>query len=103
MAELVGKSVLWVRCKRLVRDQVLQRLGNPEVIDLDSFKVPVSRRVSKTVRKRKTLMVTSGGRIQRITQDVDLAEGGFMVESWPAHGHRSRRRGGGDNLRLTDG
>ncbi|SDK44519.1 ATP-binding protein [Bradyrhizobium ottawaense] len=100
MAELVGKKVLWVRCKRIVRDQVLYRLGNPEVIDLDSFKVPVSKRTSKTIRKRKTLMVLSGGRVQRITQDVDLAEGGYMVEATPTYGGR-RRRGGGDSLRLT--
>jgi hypothetical protein len=100
MAGLVGKKVLWVRCKRINREQVLENLGNPEVIDLDSFKVPVTKRVSKTIRKRKTLMVTSGGRVQRLTQDVDLAEGGYMVEASPAYGYR-RRRGGGDNLKLT--
>jgi hypothetical protein len=98
MAELVGKKVLWVRCKRIVRDQVLNALGNPEVIDLDSFKVPMTKRVSKTIRKRKTLMVTSGGRIQRLTQDVDLSEGGLMVETYPHHGYR--RRGGNDFYRL---
>jgi hypothetical protein len=98
MAELVGQKVLWVRCKRIVRDQVLAALGNPEVIDLDSFKVPVAKRVSKTIRKRKTLVVTSGGRLQRITQDVDLAEGGLMVESHP--GMYRRRRGGNDWYHL---
>jgi hypothetical protein len=99
MAELVGQKVLWVRCKRLVRDQVLAALGNPEVIDLDSFKVPVAKRVSKTIRKRKTLVVTNHG-LQRITQDVDLAEGGLMVESQP--GTFRRRRGGSDWYRLHD-
>src|SRR6202000_916504 len=94
------KKVLWVRCKRIFREQVLEHLGNPEVIDLDSFKVPLTKRVSKTIRKRKTLMVTSGGRIQRLTQDVDLAEGGYMVEASPAYGYR-RRRGGNENLKLT--
>lgn len=101
MAELVGKKVLWIRCKRANRDQVLHDLGNPEVVDLDSFKVPVAKRLSKTIRKRKTLMVLSGGRVQRLTQDVDLAEGGYMVESWPSYGGYRRRRGGSDNLRLT--
>ncbi|ARQ95238.1 rIIA lysis inhibitor [Bradyrhizobium phage BDU-MI-1] len=100
MAELVGKKVLWVRCKRAVRDQVLNDLGNPEVVDLDSYKVPVAKRTSKTIRKRKTLMILSGGRVQRLTQDVDIADGGFMVEATPAYGYR-RRRGSGDNLRLT--
>lgn len=100
MAGLVGKKVLWIRCKRVDRDIVLDQLGNPEVVELDSFKVPVARRVSKTVRKRKTLMVTSGGRVQRLTQDVDMAEGGFIVESTPAYGYR-RRASRGDNLRLT--
>jgi Histidine kinase-, DNA gyrase B-, and HSP90-like ATPase len=100
MAELVGKKVLWVRCKRVNREQVLENLGKPEVIDLDTFKVPLTKRVSKTIRKRKTLMVTSGGRIQRLTQDVDLAEGGYMVEASPSHGYR-RRRGGNENLKLT--
>jgi len=98
MAELVGKPVLWVRCKRIYREQVLAQMGNPEVIDLDSFKVPVTRRVSKTIRKRKTLMVTSGGRIQRITQDLDLADGGYMVETMPSGWRRTR---GNDFYRLT--
>lgn len=98
MAELLGKKVLWVRCKRLVRDQVLAALGNPEIVDLDTYKVPVAKRVSKTIRKRKTLVVTNGGRLQRITQDVDLAEGGLMVESTP--GSYRRRRGGNDWYRL---
>jgi hypothetical protein len=98
MAELVGKKVLWVRCKRLFRDQVIAALGNPEVIDLDAYKVPLTKRVSKTIRKRKTLVVTNGGRLQRITQDVDLAEGGLMVESSP--GSYRRRRGGNDWYRL---
>lgn len=99
MAELVGKPVLWVRCKRIYREQVLAQMGNPEVIDLDSFKVPVTRRVSKTIRKRKTLMVTSGGRVQRLTQDVDLADGGYMVETAPNGGWRRTR--GSDHYRLT--
>jgi hypothetical protein len=99
MAELVGKKVLWVRCKRLFREQVLTALGNPEVVDLDIFKVPITKRVSKTIRKRKTLMVTSGGRVQRITQDVDLADGGLMVETHAGYSHR-RRRGGSDFFRL---
>lgn len=98
MAQLVGQKVLWVRCKRLFRDEVLAALGNPQVIDLDSFKVPVAKRVSKTIRKRKTLVVTSGGRLQRLTQDVDLAEGGLMVES--TAGAYRRRRGGSDWYRL---
>jgi hypothetical protein len=100
MAELVGQKVLWVRCKRVFRDEVLAALGNPVVIDLDSFKVPVAKRVSKTIRKRKTLVVTNHG-LQRITQDVDLAEGGLMVESQP--GTYRRRRGGSDWYRLHDG
>jgi hypothetical protein len=99
MAELVGQKVLWVRCKRVFRDEVLNALGNPEVIDLDTFKVPVAKRVSKTIRKRKTLVVTNHG-LQRLTQDVDLAEGGVMVESMP--GTYRRRRGGSDWYRLHD-
>ncbi|MGX9944944.1 hypothetical protein ACTG4Q_21000 [Bradyrhizobium denitrificans] len=95
MAGLVGQKVLWIRCKRIFRDDVLRALGNPDVIELDTFKVPVSKRVSKTIRKRKTIMVTSGGRLQRITQDVDLAEGGLMVEQFPSY---SRRRGGSSDF-----
>lgn len=98
MAQLVGKKILWVRCKRAVRDQVLERLGNPEVVDLDSYKVPVTKRVSKTIRKRKTIMITPGGRLHRLTQDVDLAAGGFIVEATLSNG---RRRRGNDYLRLT--
>jgi len=97
MAQLVGQKVLWVRCKRIVRDQVLNALGNPEVIDLDTFKVPLAKRVSKTIRKRKTLVVTNHG-LQRLTQDVDLAEGGLMVES--TSGQYRYRRSSGDWYRL---
>ncbi|TYO65449.1 hypothetical protein FXV83_16065 [Bradyrhizobium hipponense] len=100
MAQLVGKKVLWVRCKRLFRDDVLAALGNPEVIELDTFKVPVTKRVSKTIRKRKTIMVTSGGRLQRLTQDVDLAEGGLMVEQFPSY---TRRRGGSNDFYRLHG
>ncbi|WP_029081189.1 ATP-binding protein [Bradyrhizobium sp. th.b2] len=98
MAELVGKQVLWVRCKRFNREQVLAALGNPEAIELDSFKVPVAKRVSKTIRKRKTLVVTTGGRLHALTQDVDMAEGGLMVEAYP--GTYRRRRGSSSFLKL---
>lgn len=98
MAELTGKKVLWVRCKRVVRDRVLAALGNPEVVDLDSFKVPVAKRISKTIRKRKTLVVSSGGRLHALTQDVDLADGGYFVESFP--GTYRRRRGSSSYFKL---
>jgi hypothetical protein len=94
MAGLIGEKVLWVRCKRIHREKVLAQLGNPtDVIELDSFKVPVEKRISKTIRRRKTLMVLSGGRIQRLTQDVDMADGGLMVETAPSTGWGRRNRG----------
>jgi len=90
MAELVGKKVLWVRCRRIHRDETLRRLGNPDVIDLDNFKVPVEkRRLSKTIRKRRTLEIVGPGRLQRIAQDVDLADGGYYIEQHT----RTHRRG----------
>ncbi|WP_316196669.1 ATP-binding protein [Bradyrhizobium sp. SZCCHNS3053] len=99
MAELVGKKVLWIRCKRIHREQVLDALGNPEVIDLDAYKVPVEKRSSKSIRKRKTLVVGAEGHLYRMTQNVDLAEGGLMVLSSSA-GWRRRRRGTTDWYRL---
>ncbi|WP_315768512.1 MULTISPECIES: ATP-binding protein [unclassified Bradyrhizobium] len=91
MAELVGKKVLWVRCKRINRDATLARLGNPEnVVDLDSFKVPVEKRRGKTVRKRRTLVVSASG-LTKMTQDVDLADGGeYIEESTAGYGRRRR-------------
>ena len=81
MAQLVGEKVLWVRCKRAFREEVLAALGNPEVIELDTFKVPAAARAKrgKTVRRRKTLLVLEGGSIQASQDDVDLAEGGLYV------------------------
>jgi Histidine kinase-, DNA gyrase B-, and HSP90-like ATPase len=102
LAELIGEKVLWVRCKRIFRDEVLANLGNPEVIDLDSFKVPVEKRLSKTIRRRKTMMVMDGGNVQRLTQDIDMADGGFFVESGRNAGGWGRRRGS-DFLRVQDG
>jgi Histidine kinase-, DNA gyrase B-, and HSP90-like ATPase len=99
MANLLGEKVLWIRCKRIFREQVLAALGNPEVIDLDSFKVPVERRVSKTIRRRKTLMILDGGKAQRITQEVDMADGGFFIETAPSN---SWRRRGSDYFRISD-
>ncbi|WP_434854437.1 ATP-binding protein [Bradyrhizobium sp. HKCCYLS1011] len=92
MAELIGKKVLWVRCKRINREATLARLGNPEnVVDLDSFKVPVEKRRGKTVRKRRTLVVGTSG-LQKVTQDVDLADGGEYIEESYAGGYGRRRR-----------
>jgi hypothetical protein len=101
MAGLVGKKVLWVRCKRIHREQVLANLGNPEVVDLDSFKVTLEKRTSKTIRKRKTLMVMANGATHRITQEIDIAAGGYVVEAVPVGGYR-RRRYSSDFYRLQD-
>ncbi|MEH2517397.1 hypothetical protein V1279_002970 [Bradyrhizobium sp. AZCC 1610] len=100
MANLVGEKVLWVRCKRIDRDETLRRLGNPEVIDLDSFKVPVEKRVSKTIRKRRTLVVGTHGRLRKETQDVDLADGGYFIEQRP-YGYRRGR--GNEWFHVMDG
>ncbi|WP_315729880.1 ATP-binding protein [Bradyrhizobium sp. SZCCHNRI2010] len=92
IAQLVGKKVLWVRCKRVNREATLFRLGNPEnVIELDTFKVPVTQRRGKTIRKRRTLVVGSSG-LQKVTQDVDLADGGEYIEETYSGGHGRRRR-----------
>ena len=100
MAELIGEKVLWVRCKRIDRTETLRRLGNPEVIDLDSFKVPVEKRLSKTIRKRRTLTVYSHG-LRKETQDVDLADGGYYIEQRPSMGHRRGR--GNEWFKIKDG
>ncbi|SHH04280.1 ATP-binding protein [Bradyrhizobium erythrophlei] len=96
MAGLIGKKVLWIRCKRINRDAVLAALGNPEVVDLDTFKVPVEKRVSKTIRKRRTMVVSRRG-VTRLTQDVDMADGGYFVESAASDGWRRR---GSDFVRI---
>lgn len=81
MANLVETKVLWVRCKRIHRAKALAALGNPEnVIDLDTFKVPVEARTGKTTRKRRTLVVSGSGVLCKVTQGVDLAEGGVYIE-----------------------
>jgi hypothetical protein len=80
MAGLKGQHVLWVRCKRFYREQVLTALGNPEVIDLDSFKVPVEKR-PKTFRKRRTLQLTSWHHVDREVQSIDLAAGGIYIQA----------------------
>jgi hypothetical protein len=96
MAGLTGQKILWVRCKRVDRENTLRMLGNPEVIDLDQYKVPLAKRTSKTIRKRKTLVVTERG-AQRLTQDIDMADGGFYVAADSSHG----RRRGRDYYRLN--
>ena len=102
MAELVGEKVLWVRCKRVDRESTLRQLGLAEadVVTLDNFKVPVEKRISKTIRKRRTIDVVDKGRMQRVTQDVDMADGGFYVEQAPVLGWRRRR--GSDFFRVND-
>jgi hypothetical protein len=91
MAGLIGQKILWVRCKRVDRDNTLRMLGNPEVVDLDQYKVPLAKRTSKTIRKRKTLVVTERG-AHRITQDIDMADGGFYLEMMSPYGGRRRGR-----------
>lgn len=102
MAGLVGQKVLWVRCKRAFREQVLTALGNPEVIELDTFKVPASARVKrgKTVRRRRTLLVLEGGSVAMNQEDVDLAEGGLYVIR--QSGSYGRRRGSSDFYRVSE-
>jgi hypothetical protein len=87
-AGLAGQDVLWIRCKRVDRDQVLSEIGNPDVIDLDNFKIEPTEKRKKTVRKRRTLVAPSeGGRnTHRVTQDVDLAEGGLYVQGMGVRG-----------------
>lgn len=98
MANLVGEKILWVRCKRADRATVLHHLGNPEVIDLDAFKVPVEKVLGKLVRKRKTIEILEEGQLRSTTQHVDLADGGYFVEQAPAPYSRRRR---GEYFRLT--
>jgi hypothetical protein len=102
LAGLIGEKVLWVRCKRAFREQVLADLGNPEIIELDTFKVPASARVKrgKTVRRRKTLLVLEGGGIAMSQEDVDLAEGGLYIIRQDNR-FSSRRRGGSDFFRVS--
>jgi hypothetical protein len=98
---LIGKKVLWIRCKRIFRADVLAAIGNPaDIIELDSFKVPVEKRLSKTIRRRKTLMVMEGGKVQRVTQDIDMADGGVFIET-SSTGY-GRRRNGNDWFRIQD-
>lgn len=97
MAGLVGKKVLWVRCKRIERARVLAALGNPVVVNLDDYKVPVDKRVGRTVRKRRTMVVTEKG-FDLVTQEVDMADGGYYVEATTGGGWR--RRGGNDWYRC---
>ncbi|WLB04159.1 hypothetical protein [Bradyrhizobium elkanii] len=93
MAQLVGQKVLWIRCKRAFREEVLNALGNPEVVELDTFKVPASKRTrGKTVRRRRVMVVTEGGGVLVSQEDVDLAEGGFYLQR-VSNGLYSRRRG----------
>ncbi|MGC0389379.1 hypothetical protein ABIF91_001733 [Bradyrhizobium sp. USDA 241] len=92
MAGLVGEKVLWIRCKRIDRERALARLGNPEVIDLDTFKVPVEKRTgSKTIRKRRTIVVGHNG-VTKMTQEIDLADGGFYCETSSSRGWGRRGR-----------
>lgn len=92
MAGLVGKKVLWIRCKRVDRERALARLGNPEVIDLDTFKVPLEKRTgSKTIRKRRTIVVGRSG-VTKMTQEIDLADGGFYCETSSSRGWGRRGR-----------
>jgi len=104
MADLVGEKILWVRTKRLFRDAVLEILGNPEVIDLDTYKVAPTERRPKNVRKRRTLQVSDRG-MHLLTQEVDMAAGGLYVTQYSRS--RSRHRSyenyllGGDHHHIT--
>lgn len=80
MAELVGKKVLWARCKRVDRALVLDsrqsrghRSRHLQGYDGESFQ--------QDDPQAQTVMITSGGRVQRLSRDVDLAAGGLMVEA----------------------
>lgn len=100
IAGLIGEKILWVRCKRADRERTLQILGNPkDVIDLDTYKVPVEKRIGKLVRKRRTIEVGESGTLHTTTQEIDLADGGFYVETAPS-GWRRRRRG--DHYRISE-
>jgi len=93
MANLIGEKILWVRCKRIDRERTLRMLGNPAgVIDLDSFKVPVEKRIGKRLRSRRTLVVNGDG-LETVTQPIDLADGGYYVEESSSSGWGRRRRG----------
>lgn len=93
MAGLTEKPILWVRTKRLFRNTVLDILGNPEVVDLDAFKVAVEDRPIKTMRRRRTLQVTiDGSDTHVVTQMIDMAQGGIYVESSDGNAGRMRRR-----------
>ncbi|WP_316207483.1 ATP-binding protein [Bradyrhizobium sp. SZCCHNR3118] len=103
MAQLVGEKILWLRCKRAFREEVLEALGNPEVIELDTFKVPASKRTkSKTVRRRKVFAVTEGGGIVASNEDVEMADGGLYVER-VSGGYSRRYRSSSEYFRVATG
>lgn len=103
MANLIGEKILWVRCKRIDRERTLRMLGNPtDVIDLDTFKVPVEKRIGKRVRSRRTLVVSESG-LSSVTQPVDLADGGYYVEETSGRSGWGRRRRGSDFYRVSNG
>lgn len=84
LADLVGKKLLWIRCKRECRTEVLAAMGNPDVVDLDDYKITPAERAKRTIRKRRTLLVNSVGNLWRETVDIDMAEGGLYVETSPS-------------------
>jgi hypothetical protein len=89
-AGLLGEKILWIRCKREMRSTALAALGNPAVVELDTFKVKGEPRLSKTLRKRRTFKVYSDYAMSRQTSEIDMSLGGFYVET--ASGGYGRRR-----------
>jgi hypothetical protein len=90
-AGLVGKKLLWIRCKKHNREQVLHYLGDPEVITLDDYKVSVERiAMSKTIRKRRVLNADQNN-VHREVASVDLAAGGYYVKLTSSTYGRRRR------------
>ena len=81
-AGVVGKDVLWVRCKRDQLDQLGLLIGDAEYIVLDDFKVeydlPGSKDKTKKVRMRRVI-VAEGASLTHKSMAVDLLAGGMKL------------------------
>lgn len=97
-AGLVGKRILWVRCKKPELQGFLLSIGNPDYILLDTVKLdPMVRGPSggtrdKNVRMRPTLKVETEslyGTVEERKTPVDLSAGGLYVDR-VSHGRNSK-------------
>jgi hypothetical protein len=94
-ADLSDKNLIWIRTKRDQLAQVMDKLGNPDYTVLDETKIDKSqiaaRRKGKTVRNRRVLLVGQTYGANLVTEEIDMAAGGYYVARSQANGYR---RGG---------